>query len=52
MWKSRLKCGLLCKNKIFTIFLLVLVIPQNGTYLKKHASYMELLLVMGKLELV
>jgi hypothetical protein len=23
MWKSRLKCGLLCKNKIVTIFLLV-----------------------------
>ena len=23
MWESRLKCGLLCKNKIVTIFLLV-----------------------------
>ena len=34
MWKSRLKCGLLCKNKIATLFLLVFVISQNGTYLK------------------
>ena len=33
MWKSRLKCGLLCKNKIVTIFLLLFLIPQNGTYL-------------------
>ena len=38
MWKSRLNCGLLCKNKIVTIFLL-LFYTQNGTYLKKHASY-------------
>ena len=35
MWESRLKCGLLCKNKIVTIFLLIFFIPQNGTYLKK-----------------
>ena len=34
MWKSRLKCGLLCENKIVTIFLLVFLISQNGTYLK------------------
>ena len=26
MWKSRLKCGLLCKNEIVTIFLLVFFI--------------------------
>ena len=36
LWKSRLKCGLLSKNKIVTIFLLVCFIPQNGTYLKKN----------------
>ena len=34
MWKSRLKCGLLSKNKIVTIFFISFVIPQNGTYLK------------------
>ena len=28
MWKSRLKGGLLCKNKIVTIFLLCFI-PQN-----------------------
>ena len=39
MCKSGLKCGLLYKNKIVTIFLLVFFIPQNGTYLKKHALY-------------
>ena len=33
-WKIKLKCGLLCKNKIVTIFLLVFLTPQNGTYLK------------------
>ena len=33
VWKSRLKCGLLCKNKIVTI-LYYFFIPQNGTYLK------------------
>ena len=36
MWKSRLNWGLLCTNKIVTIFLLVCFIPQNGTYLKKN----------------
>ena len=49
MWKSRLKCGLLCKNKIVTIFLLVFLIPQNGTYLKKHASYMKNYLLWNSL---
>ena len=34
MWKTRLKCGLSCKNKNVAIFLLVFLIPQNGTYLK------------------
>ena len=40
MWKSRLKCGLSCKSKIVTIFLLVFLIPQNGSYLKKNMPRM------------
>ena len=34
MWKSRLKCGHLCKNKIVTMFFTSFFIPQNGTCLK------------------
>ena len=38
MWKSRLKCWRLCKNKIVTIFLLVFYTSKRYL-LKKHALY-------------
>ena len=37
MWTRRLKCGLLYKNKIVTICLIVL--PLNGIYLKNASHY-------------
>ena len=35
MWKSRLKCGLLCKNEIVTIFLLVFFFTSKLYLLRK-----------------
>ena len=40
MWESKLKCGLLCKNKIVTVFLLVFYTSKRYL-LKKQASYLK-----------
>ena len=42
LWKSRSKCGLLCKNKIVTIFLQVFYTSKRYL-LKKHTSYIPII---------
>ena len=52
MWQCRLKCGLLCKNKIVTIFLIVFLIPQNGTYFKNMPRIYEAIFPMYEIRLM
>ena len=42
MWKARLKCGVLCKNKTVTMFLLVFYTPKRYL-LKKNTPHIYII---------